>query len=247
MNKRTSGAAPKVRRRNARGEGGRLAEEIVDGAIAIIERTDSDEEVTLRSVAREVGIAAPSIYAHYADRDAIMWAVVVRVFEQIYQALEAAISSIDESDDVGRLVAGCESYVAYGLENPELYRALFAREFPPGFLENALGSRSAPVDPKYPEPPLLGTPSPMLDDRFPTLGGQAFALLVDSIERCVTAGCSESVDSFADATAVWVGLHGTVSLWSTLCDFPWPDTTSFVKNLVLALARVRVDEKSDAV
>ena len=31
---------------NARGEGGRLAEEIVAGAIAIIERTGSDEEVT---------------------------------------------------------------------------------------------------------------------------------------------------------------------------------------------------------
>ena len=71
------------RRRNARGEGGRLAEEIVAGAIAIIERTGSDEEVTLRSVAREVGIAAPSIYTHFPDREAILWAVVQVVFDWI--------------------------------------------------------------------------------------------------------------------------------------------------------------------
>ena len=61
----------------SRGQGNRLADDIVRGALAIIERTGSDEAVTLRAVAREVGIAAPSIYAHFADREAIIMAAVV--------------------------------------------------------------------------------------------------------------------------------------------------------------------------
>jgi AcrR family transcriptional regulator len=64
------------RRRNARGQGARLTEDIVTGALALIERTGSAEAVTLRAVAREVGIAAPSIYPHFADREAIVTAVV---------------------------------------------------------------------------------------------------------------------------------------------------------------------------
>ena len=57
-------------------------------------------------------------------------------------------------------------------------------------------------------------------------------------ERCLAAGRSASTDPFGDATAVWVGLHGMVSLWSTMCDFPWPERHEFVRRLVLRLAKV---------
>ena len=86
-----SGPAPdpaRRRQRNARGQGARLTEDIVTGALALIERAGSDEAVTLRAVAREVGIAAPSIYAHFADRDAIVMAVTVRVFDELAEAVE---------------------------------------------------------------------------------------------------------------------------------------------------------------
>ncbi len=105
-----------IRRRNRRGEGARLADEIVAGARAIVDRTGTDEAVTLRSVAREVGIAAPSIYAHFADREAVLWGLVRLVFEEIRVEVEAAIAA--HSDPVERLVTGCEAYVAYGLDNP---------------------------------------------------------------------------------------------------------------------------------
>jgi AcrR family transcriptional regulator len=194
-----------------------LAEEIVAGAISIIERTGSDDEVTLRSVAREVGIAAPSIYPHFADREAILWAVVQVVFEEIRATVQAASDAV--KDPVERLLAGCEAYVAFALDNPALYRALFAREFP----------EQAVADPD---------PASMVDQRYPPVGGEAFALLVEAIERCTAAGRCASSDPFGDATAVWVGLHGMVSLWSTMCDFPWPERHEFVRRLVLRLARV---------
>ena len=204
------------RPRNARGEGARLAEDIVDGAMAIVERTDSVDAVTLRSVAREVGITAPSIYAHFPDREAILWAVSTRVFEHMTVAIRAAIDAVTPSDVVTRLVVGCEAYVAWGLAHPEWYRALFARKFP------------SATD-------LTPTSG---DGRLPPIGGEALSTLIDSIEACVAQGVSTSADPFFDAVATWVALHGIVSLWSTVCDFPWPTTEPFVRQLVLPLAHV---------
>ncbi|RYF62338.1 MAG: TetR/AcrR family transcriptional regulator, partial [Cytophagaceae bacterium] len=56
----TSGSRS-TRARNPRGSGARLRGEIVAAAATLIARTGSDQAVTLRSVAREVGISAPSI------------------------------------------------------------------------------------------------------------------------------------------------------------------------------------------
>src|SRR5580704_5301116 len=108
---------PPRRQRNARGQGSRLTEDIVAGALALIERTGSDEAVTLRAVAREVGIAAPSIYAHFPDRDAVLMAVIARIFDELTKAIEQGQKSAGQ-DPAGRLIAGCEAYVAFGLEHP---------------------------------------------------------------------------------------------------------------------------------
>ena len=211
-------AAVRTRHRNPRGQGARLTEDIVSAALALIERTGSAEAVTLRAVAREVGIAAPSIYAHFPDRDAVLMAVVVRVFDELTQAIEQGKKSAGQ-DPAGRLVAGCEAYVAFGLEHPARYGVLF--------------STQRPDAPDYCKPVPIGPAWPVLE-----FGAQSFALLVQAIEDCVTAGVSASSDVVADATAVWVALHGTVSLRTALPRFPWPNPAAFVRQLVLSLAQV---------
>ena len=212
-------AAVRRRRRNPRGQGARLTEDIVAGALALIERAGSAEAVTLRAVAREAGIAAPSIYAHFPDRDAVLMAVVARIFEELTEAIEQGQKSAGQ-DPAGRLVAGCEAYVAFGLEHPARYGVLFYRPLP--------------APPGYPKPVPIGPDGrPVLG-----LGAEAFALLVQAIQDCVTAGVSASTDVVADATAVWVALHGTVSLRTALPRFPWPDPAASVRQLVLSLAQV---------
>jgi AcrR family transcriptional regulator len=221
MEQQTTHATGTLRRRNPRGEGSRLAGEIVDGALAIVTRTGSSEAVTLRSVAREVGIAAPSIYAHFPDREAILAAVVLRVFDDLRDHLEEATATM--TDPIDRLVAGTEAYVAFGLENPGAYGLLFTR---------------AILGPGFESPPQF----PFKE--LPPIGGEGFGLLVDSIRHCVEAGVSASTDVFADATAVWVALHGTISLWSSMCAGTWPDGPGFVRQLTLSLARIRPDVSS---
>jgi AcrR family transcriptional regulator len=212
--------ARRQRQRNARGQGSRLTEEIVSAALTLIERTGSDEAVTLRAVAREVGIAAPSIYAHFADRDAIVTAAVAQVFDELAEAIEAGLEAAGQ-DPAARLVAGCEAYVAFGLEHPARYGVLFS--------ERRLGAQD------YCKPVMLGS------DGMPVLefGAESFALLVRAIEDCAKAGVSASTDVVADATAVWVAMHGTVTLRTALPGFPWPDPDQFVREYVLSLARVR--------
>jgi AcrR family transcriptional regulator len=208
-------------RRNARGQGTRLADDIVRGALALIERTGSDEAVTLRAVAREVGIAAPSIYAHFADREAIIMAAVVQVFDELADAVEKA-EARSSADPVKQLLAGCLAYLEYGLDHPARYGLLFSpREL-------------APED--------YCKPVPIGPDGQPILafGAEAFAELVQGIQRCVDADVSASTDVLADATAVWAGLHGAVTLRTALPGFPWPELAAFNRQLVLPLARVTV-------
>ena len=211
--------AVRRRHRNPRGQGARLTEDIVAGALALIERTGSAEAVTLRAVAREAGIAAPSIYAHFPDRDAVLMAVVVRIFQELTEAIEQGRKSAGQ-DPAGRLVAGCEAYVAFGLEHPARYSVLF--------------STQRPAAPDYPEPVPIGPAGRPV----PGFGAGTFALLVQAIQDCITAGVSASTDAAADATAVWVALHGTISLRTALPRFPWPDPAVFVRQLVLPLAQV---------
>ena len=212
-------AAIRKRHRNPRGQGARLTQDIVAGALALIERTGSAQAVTLRAVAREAGIAAPSIYAHFPDRDAILMAVVARIFDELTQAIEQGTKAAGQ-DPAGRLVAGCEAYVAFGLGHPARYSVLF--------------STQRPAAPDWPKPVPIGP-----DGRpVPGYGAGTFALLVQAIQDCVTAGVSASTDAAADATAVWVALHGTVSLRAALPRFPWPDPAAFVRQLVLPLAQV---------
>jgi len=212
-------APPRPRQRNARGQGARLTEDIVAGALALIERSGSDEAVTLRAVAREVGISAPSIYPHFADRDAIVMAVVLRVFDELAEAIERGSASARQ-DPVERLVAGCEAYVGYGLAHPARYGVLFS------------GSHGMPQD--YCAPVPLGPEGHAVLE----FGAEAFALLVRGIEDCAGAGASASTDVVADSTAVWVALHGAVTLRTSLPGFPWPEPETFVRHLVLSLARI---------
>ena len=79
----------------------------------------------------------------------------------------------------------------------------------------------------------------MLVDEFE--GSACLALPLDQLKNERTRSCStppSSADVLADATAVWVALHGTVSLRTALPRFPWPDPAASVRQLVLPLAKV---------
>ena len=124
-------AAPeRARRRNRRGEGARLREEIITAASQVIGETGDDSALTLRGVARRLGIAAPSIYRHFTDVDELKMAVVQRSFADFARARDAATPQ--GGDPAAALLARCRAYLGFALANPGPYRYLFSQHAPTG-------------------------------------------------------------------------------------------------------------------
>jgi AcrR family transcriptional regulator len=198
------------RPRNRRGEGARLREEILAAATRILEETGSEEAVTLRSVARDVGIAAPSIYAHFPDREAIVNTVVDAAFERLREVV-STVRAERGADPVAALLRGCRAYMHFALDRPGQYRILFGRTALPDVATDAAVQRRIGV----------------------------FYALVDSVADCVKAGRSDSTDPFTDATAIWSGMHGAVVLRIVTPRFPWPPLDESIDSMVYRLARIR--------
>jgi AcrR family transcriptional regulator len=200
-------SSPHSRQRNARGQGGRLREEIVRAALRLIDAGGA-EAVTLRAVAREAGISAPSIYDHFDDLEQILGAVVGQCFVDLTTEIRAAGDGV--TDPVQRLEAGCRAYLGYGARHPQRYELLFSRERPS---DAAMGEAAAS-------------------------SAAAFATLQDSISDCAAHGRSASTDPFADAVALWSGLHGYARLHTTHSAFPWPPSDDTIHRLIHGLGRI---------
>lgn len=113
------------RPRARRGEGDRLRAEIVEAASAMLAESGETAELSLRSVARTVGVAATSIYRHFADLNALIFAVKVQFLTDFGAALDAAADAAGP-DPFRRVRARAQAYYEYGLANPGRYRVMFA-------------------------------------------------------------------------------------------------------------------------
>ena len=79
--------------------------------------------MSIRAVADAVGVTPPSIYMHFADKNALMLEVSAEQFRFFDAYLEDAVSGIDDPDE--QLSARGRAYVRFGIEHPEHYRLLF--------------------------------------------------------------------------------------------------------------------------
>ncbi|MCW2494767.1 TetR/AcrR family transcriptional regulator [Jatrophihabitans sp.] len=111
---------PARRRRAQRGSGEQLRAEIVAAAKELMAHARSVDDISMRAVAEAVGVTPPSIYLHFADKDALLAAVVIDVFGELDKAMLAAGEA--ESSPLGRLRAYGRAYVKFAIEHPEHYR-----------------------------------------------------------------------------------------------------------------------------
>ncbi|GMA28860.1 TetR/AcrR family transcriptional regulator [Arenivirga flava] len=200
------------RARNARGEGTKLRQEILEATESLLE-TLPVEKVTLRGIAREAGVAAPSIYRHFSDLDAILRALVVVAFDDLTAELSRAQSGTRPSS---RLRQSCAAYLAFAESQPQRYRLLF------GGVWNA--AEAAPASPEE-------------YAARREIGMNALGVIATTLAECVEAGESTSPDPSADATALWVAMHGLAELRRTTPMFPWPEALD--DRLIDTVARLR--------
>ncbi|HUG85827.1 MAG TPA: helix-turn-helix domain-containing protein, partial [Euzebya sp.] len=72
------------------GGGDQLRHELLDAAEALLIEKGSVTDVSLRHVARTVGVSATSVYLHFADKDDLMLAVCQRCFTEFVAVLRSS-------------------------------------------------------------------------------------------------------------------------------------------------------------
>lgn len=204
------------RESNKRGFGVLLREEILAAADRLLTESGTGEAVTLRAIAREANIAAPSIYPHFPNRDAILDAVVDRTFTLLATACREASEGL--TDGRTRVEAISLAYVDFAREHPGKYRTLF--------------ERSAPniASPPHPYP----------------AGIQAFDLLVQALTAAEFGTRSSGVDVQARAQTLFATLHGIAVLPPALPGFPWAPQTTLTRLAASQACRAHSEPESNA-
>jgi AcrR family transcriptional regulator len=113
------------------------AHEIVDAALEILEEEGADG-LSMRRVAERVGIRAPSIYKHLADKQALEAAIISVGFERLADAGEAALLDADEPVAVLARV-----YRQFATGHPHLYRLMTERELRRDLLTPGVEARAS--------------------------------------------------------------------------------------------------------
>ena len=194
-----------MRRRSARGRGAELRGELLTAAMDLLTETGDVDAVSVRAVAQRVGVSVPSLYLHFADKQALVDAVCEQVFEALHLRLRAAAEGA--ADPFQALRAQGNAYVHFALENPEHYRIVMMTEH---------SAHGHTLDPEQ-------------ADAIIATG--AFGYLVESIRACVDAGVY-SGDPVELGLGLWAAAHGVAALLVVKPYFPWPDADAFIDRTI---------------
>lgn len=114
---------PSKRRRNRRGEGGLLRDELLDAALRVLEDPDNEGRLSVRAVAAEAGVAPQSVYLQFPDAAALRWAAFARLFDVLAAQLDLASGRV--LDPQAALHAWAAAYITFALDHPNRYQAMF--------------------------------------------------------------------------------------------------------------------------
>jgi AcrR family transcriptional regulator len=140
------------------------------------------EKLSLREVARRLGVSHQAPYRHFPSRDHILAEVIARAYASFSDHLRLRRGSSDAQADLESMG---RSYIAYALDHPLQYRLMFGTPLPdpdshPRMMENAQDAFA------------------ILRDRLATM----------SLRR----DRKQPADPADDALFIWSTLHGLASI-----------------------------------
>jgi AcrR family transcriptional regulator len=130
-------------------------EAIVDVALRTVDTTGPDA-LSLRGVARELGVTAPALYDHIRSKDDLLRLVA----HEGYAVLAAVWSDLDRHDVDDWVRRSSAAYVAFALDRPGLFAVMF----------------------RY-RPSFVAGPGDVEDDDATAIFRQALDVLVTAVER----------------------------------------------------------------
>ncbi|MFI6908945.1 TetR/AcrR family transcriptional regulator [Nonomuraea sp. NPDC050394] len=228
-----------TRTRARRGEGALLREDILRAAEDLLAGSGTEEALTLRAVATRAGISTPSVYLHFADKEALLEAVCLRVWDEL-----ARLFRENDHGDPFRALGRCgRAYARFALAHPVQYRVLLMK---PPLRDRAATPESAAVAPDAAAVP-KGTATvpegaaampegaatvPEGMAAVPEAAAACFGHMVAVVERCVESGVLRG-DPRRLALTLWSSMHGCVALLLAQPGFPWPDVDELIDQAVI--------------
>jgi AcrR family transcriptional regulator len=106
-----------------------LTREIVDAARRHL-ATDGAAGLSLRAVARELGMASSAVYRYFPSRDDLLTALIVEAYDALGVAAEEAEAASAQADPRARLQAVCGAVRRWALAHPHEYALVYGSPVP---------------------------------------------------------------------------------------------------------------------
>ncbi|WP_100865688.1 TetR/AcrR family transcriptional regulator [Novosphingobium kunmingense] len=103
---------------------GDLRSALLDAGLKALETTDI-ADISLRQLARDVGVSATAVYRHFPDKQALMQALAQAGIDQLGAYQQRAATKAHGSAEA--FAATGRAYVRFALANPSLFRLTFGQ------------------------------------------------------------------------------------------------------------------------
>jgi len=162
---------------------GNLRAELLDTAIAHIGETGV-EDLSLRALARAVGVSQTAPYRHFADKGELLAAMAAHGYRELFQALSEAGRLAGDSP-ADQLVAFAHAYVDYAAAHPQMFKLMFGPAVQPAA--------------RYPE--------------LREVSRQTLRLVQEILQRGIDQGIFRGGENPTYlANAAWSAIHGLATL-----------------------------------
>ena len=228
--------AQAARRRNPRGQGQVLRDQLVEATARLLASLDRPETLTLRQVAREVGVAPASIYSHFPDLTALIEHVLKLRYDELGRLMNDAAAAA--ATPLAELVARCASYVHWGVGHPGEYRTIVGGGMPEQLVPlNAHGAGEELLNAL-----VRALAAAAANDRLAATESET-ATATESVTATgpatatatATAKATEpspTAEQWQAGLILWTGLHGLVSLYNSHGNVPWPELDDLLAQLL---------------
>lgn len=86
--------------------------------------------ISLRGIAREMGMTPRAIYSYFPTRDDLITALISEIAVSIAEATETASNAVPDTDPGGRLMAWGQALREWALAHPEGFRLFYGHPIP---------------------------------------------------------------------------------------------------------------------
>jgi AcrR family transcriptional regulator len=86
--------------------------------------------LSLRAVAREVGLVSSAVYRYFASRDELLTALILDAYNSLGEAAERAEAEVERADLIGRFEAVCHAVRRWAVANPHEFALTYGTPVP---------------------------------------------------------------------------------------------------------------------